>query len=744
MADTELVVSTIRCLAADLVQQYKGGHAGTVMGAAPVGVSLWRDVMRYNPKDPLWFNRDRFVLSAGHACLFQYIMLHLTGYPIWTLDELKRYHSRDFQTSRAAGHPEIEQEVGIEVTTGPLGQGIANSVGLAIAAKQLAAQYNKPGFEGLIDNTIWCFTGDGCIQEGVGQEAISMAGHLGLDNLVLIYDANKITVDGTIAACFTEDVPLRFKAANWNVITLDQMAIPTAEAQVSAITDALLRARQYKGQPTIVVIDTIIGYGSRKANTGPAHGQALGDEEVAYVKKQFGMSPSEKFVIPQTVYDHFSGIPAKGVAAQKEWDGLIARYAQAYPAEHAELQRRLSGRLPDGWRDLLPKKDGLPTTPQPTRKSSGIVVETLAPKFRDIVAGSADLLESTFVSWKAMVEFQKPDSGRGDFSGRQIRYGIREFSMAAIANGLAAYFPQVPGSDGGGILPVYSTFFMFTSYALPAIRMAALQHLRTIAVATHDSIGIGEDGPTHQPIALASFFRALPNCRLWRPADAEETIAAWIDAISWTEVPSHPVQPADNGDGGHGVSIGRSQGHSAGKGGPTLLCLSRQPVPLLEGSSREKVWRGAYTIWESTSSPKPNLVLVATGAEVALAVKVASELSSSFHVRVVSAPCLSVFDSQSTSYRKETIPSTQSLVVAIEAWSSFGWARYAHASVSMQGFGHSGPQADLFEFFGFGVKNVTKVIREWVGRHSDGQGNIVIPGVGEFEELLKGFVPGSA
>ncbi|KAK7029588.1 hypothetical protein VNI00_014465 [Paramarasmius palmivorus] len=738
MADSNLVVSTIRCLVADLVQQYKGGHPGTAMGAAPIGISLWRDVMRYNPKDPLWFNRDRFVLSVGHACLLQYIMLHLTGYPVWTLDELKRYHSRDFQTSRAAGHPEIEHEVGIEVTTGPLGQGIANSVGLAIASKQLAAQYNRPGFEGLVDNTIWCMTGDGCLQEGVGQEAISVAGHLGLDNLVLVYDANKITVDGGIDLCFTEDIPLRFKAAHWNVIIVDQKPTATIDAQISAITDALNRARQHKAQPTLVVIETIIGHGSRKADTCLTHGQALGDDDVAHVKEQLGFSPTEKFVVPQQVYDHFSGIPAKGAAVQKEWDELAARYAEAYPTEYAELQRRLSGRLPEGWRDLLPKKEELPTAPQPTRKSSGIVIQTLAPKFPDFVAGSADLMESTFVNWKGMVDFQKPESGLGDYSGRQIRYGIREHSMAAIANGLAAYFPQPPGRDGGGILPIFSTFFMFMGYALPAIRMAALQRLRTIAVSTHDSIGIGEDGPTHQPIALPSFFRALPNCRLWRPADAEETMAAWIDAISWTRGPKHHVsgQAAVNGNSSHG--------NTTGQGGPTILCLSRQPVALLDSSSRQKALRGAYTIWESSSSI-PHLVFIGTGAEVGLAVKVASELASdSFHVRVVSAPCLSVFDLQPAAYRKETIPSAQSLVVAIEAWGSYGWARYAHASVTMQGFGHSGPQADLFEFFGFSVDNVKKVVEEWVGRHSDEKGNVVVPSVGDFEELLEDFVLGSA
>ncbi|THV05514.1 putative dihydroxyacetone synthase [Dendrothele bispora CBS 962.96] len=707
MKHTELVVSTIRCLGADFVQQYRGGHAGTVLGAAPIAVSLWRDVMKYNPKDPLWFNRDRFVLSAGHACLFQYIMLHLTGYPIWTLDELKRYHSPNFKTSRAAGHPEIEQE----------GQGIANSVGLAIVGKQLAAQYSKSGFEGLINNTIWCFTGDGCLQEGVGQEAVSVAGHLGLDNLVLIYDQNKVTVDGTIDACFTEDVPLRFKAAKWNVIELDLNSpnLPSPQSQVSAVTEALLAAKAHKGAPTIVIATTTIGYGSRKANTGPAHGQPLGDEEVAYVKTKFGFNPDEKFVVPEEVYSHFAHVGPRGEALQSEWTALLLDYSKAFPGEYAELMRRISGKLPNGWRDLIPFKKDLPTVDQPTRKSSGIVVEKIAPLFPDIVAGSADLLESTFVSWKDMVEFQKPESSRGDYSGRQIRYGIREFAMAAIANGMAAYFPVHPGREGGGILPIYSTFFMFTSYALNAIRMAALQKLRTISVATHDSIGIGEDGPTHQPIALAAFFRALPNVRLWRPADAEETMAAWINAIGEDE-------------------------------GPSVLCLSRQPLPLLEGSDRQGAWRGAYVVHPEPSNAPPKLVLVATGSEVSLATKVAERLSSSsvipdLPVRVVSAPCLSIFDRQDLEYRRSTIPSDRALVVSIEAWTSFGWARYAHAAASMSTFGHSGPQAALFEYFGFGVDHLTKVIGDWVEKWSvveGGKRQLRIPGIGDFEELLDG------
>ncbi|KAM0753524.1 transketolase [Meredithblackwellia eburnea MCA 4105] len=698
IASEELTLATIRCLAADIVQAYKGGHGGTPMGAAAIGVAMFRDVMHFNPKNPLWFNRDRFVLSAGHACLFQYVMLHFVGYDKWTLDEIKRYHSRDFKTSKAAGHPEIEQDIGIEVTTGPLGQGIANSVGMAIAAKQLAATYNKPGHE-IVENTIWCFTGDGCLQEGVGQEAISVAGHLGLDNMVLVYDCNSITVDGTIASCFTEDIPLRFKSAGWNVIHAGRPeTLPTAAEEIGVIAKSLQLAREHKGQPTIVIVETTIGFGSRKANTGPAHGQALGDEEVAYVKQQFNMDPTAKFVIPTSVTASFSHVKEKGALLESAWNAKVEAYAKAYPTEFEEWSRRLEGKLPEGWEKLLPVKGELPSAPQPTRKSSGIVVETLAPKFNEFVAGSADLLESTFVSWKGMEEFQKPESGKGSYAGRQIRYGIREHSMAAIASGLTAYFPQSKAGTAG-IIPVVSTFFMFTLYMAPALRMAALQKLRTITVATHDSIGIGEDGPTHQPIALAAFFRGLPGIRLFRPADAEETLGAWVEAIST------------------GV-------------GPSVLCLSRQPVALLPGSDRSKVALGAYVVVEPTSTP--TITLVATGSEVERAVAVAAKLTGQA-VRVVSMPCQALFDAQPASYRQSVIPSASSLVVAIEAWSSYGWAKYAHASCSMRTFGHSGPQADLYEMYGFGVENLVEVIGEYAGKWSK-EGRL--PGVGEFEELL--------
>ncbi|WVQ99141.1 transketolase [Kwoniella sp. CBS 9459] len=708
--DEQLVLNTIRCLAADLCQQYKGGHPGTVMGAAAIGVALWRYEMRYNPANPDWFNRDRFVLSAGHACLFQYIFLHFSGYEAWTLDQIKMYHSPATKGSMAAGHPEIEYP-GIEVTTGPLGQGISNAVGMAIAAKQLAATYNRDDLK-VIDNKIWCFTGDGCLQEGVGQESISLAGHLGLDNLILVYDNNRVTVDGSIDNCFTEDTSAKLIAQGWHVVD-----VYDGSNDLAAVLEGFDKAKHLKGKPVLVNIRTVIGYSSRKANTGPAHGQALGDDEVAYVKRQLGFNPDEKFVIPEKVYEYFLETRTKGAQAGQEWNALFEQYKIRYPKQHAELTRRIKGQWwaeGEDWQALLPPKSKLPQEPQPTRKSSGIVVQALVPSHNSFVAGSADLLESTFVSFKDQVEFQKPDSGLGDYSGRQIRYGIREFAMVGLGNGIAAY-------QKGMFIPIMSTFFQFWIYAAPAARMAALQKLRFIGIATHDSIGIGEDGPTHQPIALASFYRSLPNINLIRPADAEECMGMWTLALD------------------DDLSIDT----------PSIFALSRQPVPLLAGSDRTKVSKGAYII-HGAEIQDPELTLIATGAEVSRALETAKLLKSvaAGKVRVVSMPSQRHFDAQPKEYRDSVLglglglglgqsdPRALNLVVAIEAWSSYGWAKYAHASLSMHTFGHSAPQQHLYEYFGFEPSNMASKIDGFVTKWRE-QGRS--PGLGEFEELLLGY-----
>lgn len=450
------------------------------------------------------------------------------------------------------------------------------------------------------------------------------------------------------------------------------------------------KAKAVKGKPTMINIRTIIGIGAKNQNTGSVHGQALGDDGVTHLKTQLGFDPAEKFVIPKAVNEYWNETKSRGQAWEKEWDENLARYAKAYPTEYAELQRRREGKLAPF---DLPPKSKLPTEPIPTRKSSGIAFKSIVPFDKSFVAGSADLLESTFVSWDGMTEFQKPSSGNGDFSGRQIRFGIREHAMVALGNGLAAY-------HRGMFLPIMSTFFMFWLYAAPAARMTALMGLRWIGIATHDAIGIGEDGPTHQPIALAHFYRALPGLNFIRPADAEECMGAWLLALE---------------DEHH----------------PSLFTLSRQPVPLLPGSDRSKVAFGAYPVY---GPENPELVLIATGAEVSRAIDTA-KLLSSLRVRVVSMPSLAHFDRQPTTYRRSVLPSS-ALIVAIEAWSSSGWARYAHAGCHMHTFGMSAPQQTLYDFFGFSPENLAKKIGEWAGRWKNER-----PGVGDFEELLLGQVP---
>ncbi|KAJ1018526.1 hypothetical protein NDA16_004808 [Ustilago loliicola] len=479
-AQNEKILGEIRSLVADLVQQFSGGHPGTAMGSASIGMALWSgSVMRFCPTHPTWIDRDRFILSAGHACLLQYIYLHLTGYSAWTLDMLKRYHSPDFRTSLAAGHPEIDPENGIEVTTGPLGQRIANAVGLAIGSKHMAAHYNKPGFE-VVGNTVWCFTGDGCIAEGVGVEALSLAGHLGLDNLVLVYDCNKITVDGNIDSYASEDHPAKLRAMGWNTLLVEN-----GSTDVPAIIEALNKAKAMRnGKPTCVQINTIIGYGSKKQDTNPVHGAALGKEDVEHVHKEFGVE-GKKFYLSQEAYDTFATARDQGLKLQKQWEASFEGYKAAYPDLAKEFEQRnthnpppsseLIGGLPAQWQAMLPAKSSLPTSPIATRKASGLALDSVAPHLPHFMAGSADLLDSTFVNFPNTHEFQSPHraSLSGSYSGRQIRYGIREHSMAAIANGLAAY-------SSHGFIPVISTFFMFFLYAAPAVRMAALQKLRVI------------------------------------------------------------------------------------------------------------------------------------------------------------------------------------------------------------------------------------------------------------------------
>lgn len=665
----QLTLKNIRLLVADLVQQFNGGHPGSAMGMAAIGVALWKHIMKYNPKNAEFFNRDRFVLSNGHTCLFQYIFLHLSGYKSFTMDQLKKYHASEL--SQCAGHPEIEFE-GIEVTTGPLGQGIANAVGMAIASKNLAATYNKPGHN-LIDNTIFCMVGDACIQEGVGLEAISLAGHLGLDNLVAIYDNNQITCDGSVDLTNSEDVNAKFRAQNWDVID-----VLDGNWDVQGVVAAIEKAKQSK-VPVLINIRTVIGLDTKVANQAAAHGAAYGADTVAKLKEQYGFGP-EFTVILDEVYSYFrdgpSGTLAKGVQYEREWQDKLAAYAKEYPEEHEELLSRIAGKI-GNWKDYMGE---LPSSDTASRKASGLAFTPIAAKFKQFLVGTADLSPSVNLLWPDKKDFQNPNITpacgiMGDYSGRYIHYGVREHAMCAIANGIAAY-------NKGTFIPVTSSFFMFYLYSAPAVRMSALQHLQTIHVATHDSIGTGEDGPTHQPIALAAFYRALPNITYVRPADNEEVAGAWELAIE-------------------------------NKNAPTILSLSRQNLKQYSFTDRNKVKLGGYVLTEFGSGSKVQIISV--GAETRFAIEAAELVAKDgYNVRVVSMPCQSLFDKQSKEYKRSVLdPSV--LTISVEAYASRGWERYANAGFHLNSFGASLPGAKAYEHFGFSGENIASRVKAYLG-----------------------------
>lgn len=648
------------------------------MGMAAIGVALWKYVMRYSPTQVDWFNRDRFVLSNGHTCLFQYCFLHFAGYPAFSFDELKSYHSEKPE-SLCPGHPEIEAE-GIEVTTGPLGQGIANAVGLAMATKQLAARYNQPGYD-IVSNHTWCTIGDACLQEGLGQEAISLAGHWRLNNLTVIYDNNQVTCDGSVDMTNTEDINARFLAANWNVIDVHDGCF-----DVDGIVAALNEAKACKDKPTLVNVRTIIGVGSAVAGKAVSHGAPFKHDDVQGMKKMYGFDPEQTFVIPTQVRDFFADLPTKGRQHVQAWDDLLSRYKRAHPKLAMEFSDRQQGSLPSNWQDLIPSS--FPDTLTPSRKSSGLTFNPIAAQCPTFMIGTADLTPSVNLSFPNAIPFQNPDLRTtvgldGSYSGRYIHYGVREHAMAAISNGLAAFSP-------GTIIPVTSTFFMFELYAAPAIRMGALQRLQVIHLATHDSIGAGEDGPTHQPVELAALFRAMPNLLYIRPGDSEEVAGAWTVAIGY-------------------------------KQGPSMISCSRHALPQLVGkTSRVGVSRGAYVLEEED---KADVTIIGVGAELSFAINVAEKLRKDhgIRVRVVSFPSTRLFEQQSLEYKRKTLRRHEGIpAVLIEAYVAFGWERYCDASISMKGFGHSLTGQYIYGHFGFetGVM-ADKVVRYLGMRRED-------------------------
>ena len=656
---------------------------------AAIGVALWRYTMRYAPRKPDWFNRDRFVLSNGHTCLFQYMFLHFAGYKDMTFEQLKSYHSSR-EDSLCAGHPEIEVE-GIEVTTGPLGQGVANAVGLAIATKHLAATFNRPAFD-VVSNHTWCMIGDACLQEGVALEAISLAGHLGLNNLTIIYDNNQITCDGSVDLTNTEDIGAKMRACGWDVIE-----ILDGCHDVEGIVDALERSRQSKNKPTFVNVHTVIGLGSAVEGKAAAHGAAFGEKDVKNMKSVYGFDPEQQYVISQPVRDFFANLVDTGDEHVRQWDQMVASYSSAHPELATQFRARLEGSIPADWQRNIPSS--FPENPTPTRASSGLVLQPLAANIPSFVVGTADLTPSVHMSWPNMVDFQRPDhapqSGpTGSYAGRYIHYGVREHAMAAISNGLAAFNP-------GTIIPVTSSFFMFYLYAAPAVRMGALQHLQVIHAATHDSIGMGEDGPTHQPIELAALYRAMPNLLYIRPADSEETAGAWTAAIE-------------------------------AKSSSSIISTSRHKVAQFPGETkRDGVKKGAYVVREQDDA---DITIIGVGAEFEIAVVVAEQLSASHKVktRLVSFPCQRLFEQQELSYRRSVLQRPHKPAVVIEAYAAAGWERYADAAVCMRTtrFGKSLPGKDAYRYFGFTSGQIVPKIMDWLEKRNDGS---VLPG--EFVEL---------
>jgi len=663
----ELCVNTIRTLSIDAVQKANSGHPGAPMALAPVAYELYTRTMKHSPGNPGWFDRDRFVLSAGHASMLLYSILHLTGYGV-SLDDIKRFRQI---LSPTAGHPEYEAEgtPGVEVTTGPLGQGISNAVGFALAERMLAARFNREGHE-IVDHHTYAVASDGDLQEGISAEASSLAGHLGLGKLTVFYDNNHIQLAGETAMAFSENVGARYEAYGWDVNDLGEDVSPDSiEAAVGA-------AHAVSDKPSLIVLRTHIGYGSpNKQDSSKAHGSPLGEDEVRLTKEAYGWDPDAHFLVPDDAREYFNGAVERGRQAEAEWQGRLDAYAQAFPDEAAQLQLIIERRLPDGWDSDVPRFEA-GGDPIATRKASAKVIQWAAAQIPQLVSGSADLEPSTL---------SEIDGGgsvsRDDFSGRNVHYGVREHAMAAIVNGLNLH----------GLRAYGSTFFNFLDYLKPSLRLAALMRLPSIQVFTHDSIGLGEDGPTHQPIEQLAHLRATPFVYAVRPADANETALAWRFALREDE-------------------------------GPCTLVLTRQNLPIIDPAliPDDAIERGAYVLREAADGGEPRAVLIGTGSEVALCLAAAEQLEAGgIPTRVVSMPCYDRFGEQDDAYRDSVLPPSCKARVSVEAGSTLGWERWVGehgTSVGMEGFGASGPANDLFEHFGFTPENVARRTREVVER----------------------------
>ncbi len=655
----QLCINSIRFLAIDAVEKAKSGHPGLPMGAAPMAFVLWDQFLKFNPKNPKWVDRDRFVLSAGHGCMLQYALLYLTGYDSVSLEEIKNFRQWG---SKTPGHPENFETEGVEVTTGPLGQGVGNAVGLAIAEAHLGARFNKPGHT-IVDHYTYVILGDGCNMEGIASEAASLAGHLKLGKLIMLYDSNSISIDGSTELAFTEDVGKRYEAYGWHVLH-----VADGNNDLDAIAKAIAAAKAVTDKPSLIVVTTTIGYGSpKKAGTAGVHGAALGTEEVAATRANLGWE-YEPFVVPEAALARFRQAIEKGAKSEAEWNAKFAEYEKAYPQEAAEFKRIMAGELPPDWQKAL---EPVTEMEKSTRLLSEACLNALAGVLPEFLGGSADLAHSNMTYLKGIPDFQA-----GSYEGRNFRFGVREHGMGAILNGMALH---------GGLIPYGATFLVFADYMKAAIRLSALSQVRVIYVMTHDSIMLGEDGPTHQPIETLASLRATPNLLVYRPADARETVASYIVAIEERKR-------------------------------PTLMAFTRQGVKNLAGTSVEGAQKGGYIVEDA---PNPELILIATGSELSLAVKAAETLRSEGKaVRVVSLPCWERFNEQTPEYKESVLPAACKKRVAVEAGSSFGWHQYTGsegAIVAIDTFGASAPGPVCYEKFGFTVENVINTCRSVLG-----------------------------
>jgi transketolase len=646
-------IDTIRTLAMDAVQQANAGHPGTAMALAPLAYLLYTEVMEHNPASPHWNDRDRFILSAGHACVLQYATLHLAGYNL-SLEELKRFRKWE---SLTPGHPEVHHTAGVEATTGPLGQGFANGVGFAIAERFLAERYNRP-YDEIVDHRVYCICSDGDLMEGISSEAASIAGTLGLGKLVYFYDDNHITIDGTTTISFTEDRNARFAAQGWHVQQVDDVN------DLGALRQAIAAAQAETERPSMIVVRSHIGFGAPHAvDTAGAHGAPLGEEEVRATKVALGWDPDEHFVVPDDVREHMNGVD-RGIALEEAWEKKLSAWAAKYPGLKEDWDQVHTGKPRPGWVDALPEFDAGESFA--TRDVGAKVMEAFKPYTPTMIGGAADLVESTKTEFK----------GGGVFSathaGRNIAFGIREHAMGAIVNGISLH--------DGMLKPYGSTFLIFSDYMRPAVRISALSKLPVVWAWTHDSVALGEDGPTHQPVEHYAALRAIPNFWFVRPADATETVGAWKVALERED-------------------------------GPVGLALSRQKLPTLEGTRRDGVARGAYVVWEAEdSNGVPDVILIASGSEVALAIDAAQQLGEQgVQARVVSMPCWELFEAQPAEYREEILPRETRSRLSIEAGVALGWKQWVGDegdSISIEHFGASAPGNTVLEKFGYTVDNV--------------------------------------